>query len=63
MSVKLKPCEESAIQIGQAISSIEAIGRMPPSALQGNLAKSAEAGLASLQSEYENNCLPSVKQT
>jgi len=52
----LLPCVERALEIGQAITALEAVGRMSGES-RASLTTNLEQYLGSLQSEYRTNCL------
>lgn len=53
----LQPCVVSSLEIGQAITALEAVGRLPPGDLQASMTTTLEKYLGSLQNEYRTNCL------
>jgi|GEM_PF-6094489 len=53
----LQPCVVSSLEIGQAISALEATRRLPPGELQASVTATLENYLGSLQNEYRTNCL------
>ncbi len=52
-----QPCTQLSIQIGQAITALEAVSRMPPGEMQSSMTANLEKYLGTLQSEYETTCL------
>jgi hypothetical protein len=57
----LQPCAEVSIQIGQAISAIEAVSRMDWE-LKGSCLNTLQGYLGSLQDQYAKNCSGSKPQ-
>jgi hypothetical protein len=53
----LQPCVETSLQIGQAITCIESVGRLPDGPLKTSITNNLEKYLGALQNEYSTNCL------